>query len=82
MWDSVTPERWARAREERAAQGARLDASHPPTADRQRVVEAWPCDGQVALSDKSAGWMDVELGPFVKVLERAAIDDYQYRVSL
>ncbi|GGO34575.1 protease HtpX [Deinococcus humi] len=81
MWDAASPERWAKAREEGQARNVRLDASHPPTADRLQVIGAWPREAQIGLSDKSSGWLDVELGPFIPVLERAAIDDYRVRMG-
>lgn len=79
MWDAVTPEGWARAREDRARQGARLDDSHPPTAHRLQVVEAWPQPPTVALTPEAAARIDAELLPFVAPLERAAYDDYRER---
>ncbi|WP_420594233.1 hypothetical protein [Deinococcus sp.] len=80
MWDALPPERWAQAREERAAQGARLGDSHPPTADRLRVVGAWPREAQVTLTDEISGRLDAEFEPFVRSLEQAAIEDYRYRM--
>lgn len=80
MWDAVTPERWAQAREERAAKGTRLDDSHPPTADRLRVVEAWPREAQVILTDEVSRRLDKELDVFVHPLEQAAIEDHRYRM--
>ncbi|PTA67710.1 M48 family metalloprotease [Deinococcus arcticus] len=81
MLDTLPPAQWAQVREEHARLRVRLDGSHPPTADRLRVVQAWPSEPLLTLSPEDAARLDAELQPFVAALEAAATEEYLYRTS-
>lgn len=81
MLDTLSPAQWQRARQEQAQHRVRLDQSHPPTADRLQVVQAWPSAPQLTLSSAEAARIDAELLPFVPALEAAATEAYLDRIS-
>ncbi|GGN40594.1 hypothetical protein [Deinococcus daejeonensis] len=49
-----------------------LDDSHPATVDRMQVGQARPESGTVHLPPKTAEWIRLELGPFVRPIETQA----------
>ncbi|MFC4452620.1 M48 family metalloprotease [Deinococcus sonorensis] len=80
MFEHLPEAQWERMRARRRQDRLRLDASHPPTADRMQVVEAWPQPGTVMLSAEQSARLDAELAPFVAVLEREALEEHRDRV--
>lgn len=76
MLDTVPEEHWAAQRA--ALARTSLDDSHPATVDRMQVVQARPEPGTVHLPPKTAEWIRLELGPFVRPIETQAQEWRQY----
>ncbi|MFC4639225.1 M48 family metallopeptidase [Deinococcus hohokamensis] len=64
LWRAESPARLAEARKTYRDDHARLDATHPPTADRLAVLQAHPCPPQLILTAQRAAQIDEELTPF------------------
>lgn len=81
IWATMPEARRQERRDEVAAQRTRLDATHPPTADRIAVVKAHPKPPRVTLGAGQAIRLEAELNPLVPPIERAAYKAYQARYT-
>lgn len=79
IWATMPDTERHKRRTEPGKRRARLDDSHPPTADRLQVVEAHPTAATLTLSTERAARIDVELNAFVKPLEQQAYQEYRAR---
>lgn len=81
IWATMPEVRRQQRRDEIAAERTRLDASHPPTADRIAVVQAHPKSSQITLEAGRAARLEKELLPLVPPIEQAAYEAYRARYA-
>ena len=79
VWATMPDTERHKRRTELGKRRARLDGSHPPTADRLQVVQAHPTAATLTLSTERAARIDAELNAFVKPLEQQAYQEYRAR---